>query len=239
LIASGCRAEVSVRLDIGRDGSSTVAVALSVDDEISLASKKITGRSLVSMLDIEPLTSTGWAVESASIPNGTTIRPAESLVITRNLGRPSDLSPTMSVFVAGGTTLFETLDLRVRDEPHRISYVLSGAIRLPPIDALLPPIPSALSEVLSSASSNGSEPPLKLILNVHAPGKVVDHNADTAGDEYIWKVFPGEQREIALESEIVKTRRIALWSASVALVAVSVVFYIAARRRSASTFFRT
>lgn len=237
LVLGGCRAEVSLRLKIDRSGSVEASLALYADQEVREASKKLTGRPLLSLLDLEPLTSNGWSVGEGPLAPPEAPWAAESIVLQRRMEVPDDLSPAMGAFTVAGKPLFESLSIDVRDEPHRLSYRLSGRVRLPALDVLLPPIPRALTEAAAVASTDSASPPLLLVLRASVPGAVTAHNADEtySPGEFVWRVSPGEEREVMLESRILKTRRLGLWAGTLVLSIFSVGLYMAARRRSDST----
>ncbi len=235
----GCKAELSADLQIDAAGAGKVTVTLYVDSELADAARKIAGRPLLSMIDLEPLTSTGWVFESGGDSSRSPRWSVESLTISRQINSPADLSPVVGSLTAGGVRLFDPLALEVRDEPHKVSYRLSGAIRLPALEEVLPPVPKSLTETASIGATDSPMKTLRLVLTVSLPGKVSLYDGEQGLRDLTWHVLPGERRSVTLESEVIKAKRLALWSIGGVFATIAVATYIAARRRSASTSLST
>ena len=238
---------MSAVVEVGPSGSSDVTLAFFADKEAADVSKKVTGKPLLSMLDFQPLTATGWSFLSTS---SSLLRPrwvTDSVVLYRRVNRPQELSSALASIAVGGAPVFDGFELESRNRVLFKTYTLKGTVRLPSLEVLLPPLPSALSDTIfkqktsETSPQEPSGPPLELEIEVRMPGRasVLSSYTEARATGFVWRVMPGETREVFIRSETLETSRIALWSLSFGSGVVAVAFYIAARRRRASTSLRT
>ncbi len=231
-LSGGCKGTLAARIEVGRDGSSTVTLAIFADEGAEEASLSVTGQPLLSVLDIEPLTSTGWSLLAPDQLEGRPSWATVALALEKQVPSPAELSPTVGRFEVGGLRPLEGLQLELTDRLHVVTYRLSGRLALPDSSRILPRLPQALSPTADS-------PALELALVVTLPGRISAHTAQQEGGGLTWKVSPGEAREIFVESEVMKTKRLTYWAGSLVFLVAAGLCYVAARRRSPSTSLST
>ncbi len=231
-LSGGCKGSLTARIEVDRDGSSTVTLVLFADEDAEDASLSTTGQPLLSVLDLEPLTSTGWGLGAADQLEGRPSWATVALVLEKEVHAPAELSATVGRFEVGGLRPLEGVQLQMVDRPHVVTYRLSGRLALPDSSRILPRLPQALSPTADS-------PALELALVAILPGRISAHTGEKEGGNLIWRVSPGEAREIFVESEVVKTKRLTYWAGSVLFLFAAGLCYVAARRRSPSTSFST
>jgi hypothetical protein len=228
LVATGCRTDVLVRLDVDEDGSGTVSVGVGLDDEAA-------GRipDLADQLRVDDLEQAGWTVAGpAEEDDGRTWVRA-----SKPYASPEEASAVLSE-VAGADGPFRAFTVARERSLARTELSVEGTVDLsggldafsdPALAERLGGLPfgQELSDLLGDTAPGDA---VKVTVAVGLPGDVQAGGAtDQAPGVAVWDVpLGGRPVTVSATGSELRTATVA-WLAVAALAALALVVVLAAR----------
>jgi hypothetical protein len=242
LVLTGCRLDVAVRVDVAKDGSGTVTVTATADQELLTRAPSVLGE-----LQLGDARSAGWTVRgpTRTTPGGAVV------VLTKRFSTPGQATAILAE-INGARGPLHGMTVTQEHAFARVETSVRGTIRVDGGVAALSD--DALAKLLSPAGmaaalGTGSTPldqTFGFTFSALAPGSVTSTNgAAVPGGAVTWKasvrdgrVTPVaaafEQRDTAAERartvETWTTRGIVIWVVVFALIALVTVLVLRRRR---------
>lgn len=229
---SGCRMQVDLGIDVSRDGSGEVAVAVQLDAE---AADRLP--DLATQLRLDDLQAAGWDVEGPTPTGGSTVIRA-----TKAFATPEQATRVLQD-VSGVAGPFQGFQVSRRSSVLSTDYTLTGVVDLSAgvegfVDEELRrrleggdlSLETSQLEELTGAPL---EETFRFEVRAELPGSVdVGGGGRVEGDTAVWTPVVGERLMLAASSETLHHQRLAWMGVSGAALLLLVVALVLARRRS-------
>lgn len=233
VVAGGCKTQVEVGLDVERDGSGRVAVAVELDAE---AADRLP--DLSSQLRLDDLETAGWTIEGPSVvEGGSTVVSA-----TRAFATPEEATQVLGdVSGAGGP--FQGLQVARRSSFLRTGYTFTGAVDLGAgveafaDDELRRRFEGSGFSLGTADLERALDAPVadtfSFEVRATLPGSVTVEGAGAEdGEGVVWRPVVGERLTLAASSETLHRQRVTWLAVSVgAALFMAVVVALGHRRR--------
>ena len=233
VVTVGCEMQVDLGIDVERDGSGRVAVAVTMDQE---AADRLP--DLAAQLRLDDLTAAGWEVEGpTSTPGGSMV-----IAVTKPFATPEGATQVLSD-VSGASGPFQALEVARRSSFLTTDYTFTGAVDLSAgvegfvdeeLRRSLEGSDLSLARAdLEELTGAPLEETFRFEVQAMLPGSLtVEGSGTEEGDAAVWRPVVGERLTLAATSETFHRQRLAWLGASgAALLAMIVVLVLGRGRR--------
>jgi hypothetical protein len=235
VVTSGCKMQIDVGIDVERDGSGELAVAVDLDAE---AADRLP--DLAAQLRLEDLGAAGWVVEGPT----TTAGGSTAITATRAFNTPEEATRVLQD-VSGAQGPFQGLELVRRSSFLATDYTFTGVVDLAAgVEAFADEeLKSRLegsgfsleTPVLEQAIGAPVEETFSFEVRASLPGSItVEGSGVEEGDSIVWNPVVGERLALAASSEVLHGQRLVWLAASggaFLVMVVMVVVVVLGRRR--------
>jgi len=225
LTVTGCHADVTLRLDLHRNGTASASTREVLDDQLyQLALSQDTSGD---PFGAERLKREGWSVSQSSDENASHTIVATKLLTTHGV---SDIGSTAPLF-RGASLPLTSLELSRSPGLFSENDSLSGTV-----PSLLPIAESALGRPYSGLAAALFSSVVALHLELRTPGSVLDTNGETRADGFVrWNLSLQGPTKIAYTVRLIRYDRIALVLLTAFIGLIVLVSIVARNRKAAAT----
>lgn len=233
VVTSGCKMKVDVGIDVNRDGSGEVAVAVDLDEE---AVSRLP--ELAAQLRLDDLEVAGWEVEGPTVTTeGSTV-----IDVTKAFATPEEATQVLQD-VSGTSGPFQSLTVARQSSFLATDYTFTGAVDLregvegffdEELRRSLEGSDLSLARAdLEELTGAPLEETFRFEVRATLPGSLgVEGAGIEEGDIAVWRPVVGERLTLAASSEAFHRQRVAwLVVSGVSLLALVVVLVRGRRRR--------
>ncbi|CAN5164198.1 hypothetical protein BH24ACT1_BH24ACT1_10400 [soil metagenome] len=232
VVASGCEMKVDVGIDVGRDGSGEVAVAVDLDEE---AANRLP--DLAAQLRLDDLAAAGWDVEGPTATTGG----STLIVATKTFATPEDATQVLRD-VSGPSGPLRGFEVVRRSSFLSTDYTFTGVVDLSAgvegfvdeeLRRSLEGSDLSLARAdLEELTGAPLEETFRFQVRATLPGSLTVAGTGTEeGDTALWRPVVGERLTLAATSEAFHRQRLAWLGVSSAAMLALIVVLVGSRRR--------
>ncbi len=231
MVAGGCKMQIDVGIDVERDGSGEVAVAVNLDAE---AANRVP--DLKDQLRLDDLEAAGWEVEGPTATAGG----STAIIATKAFATPEEATRVLQD-VSGARGPFQGLELARRSSFLATDFTFTGVVDLSAgVEAFADDELRSRLEgsgfgletvVLEEAIGAPVEDTFSFEVQATLPGSIAASGAGVeVGDRVVWNPVVGERLTLAAASQTRHLQRLA-WLAVTGVAILAMVIVVVRGRR--------